>query len=179
MYGLFIDFKKENSLVTQLLGEFTYTKHMSGSRHLESSEDGDAGRGKDDYFNNWIYKSGWTYYGRTIGSPYFTTKPIDENGITNGVIKGDNRFMAFNLGAKGFIKTIEYKAMLSHTTYYGWFDEEYDPYPVQFSGILELVLPQSILNLPFEVSTSMSFDTGTYRPVNFGAFLSVKKTGIF
>lgn len=179
LYGLFVDFKKDKAIVTQLLGEFTYTKHMSGSRHLEPSDDGNFGRGKDDYFNNSLYTSGWTYFGKTIGSPYFTTSPVDENGITHGVIQGDNRFMAFNIGAKGIIKSIPYKAMLSHTTYYGWFENEYDPYPVQISGLLELILPQSILNLPFEISTSMSFDTGTYRPVNFGAFLSLRKTGIF
>lgn len=180
LYGLFVDFKKDKAIITQLLGEFTYTKHMSGSTHLELGDDGVRhGRGKDNYFNNKLYTSGWTYFGKTIGSPYFTTKPVDENGITHGVIQGDNRFMAFNIGAKGMIKSIPYKAMLSHTTYYGWFDDEYDPYPVQFSGILELVLPQSILNLPFEISASLSFDTGTYRPVNFGAFLSLKKTGVF
>ena len=40
-------------------------------------------------------------------------------------------------------------------------------------------LPQDIFNLPFDVSASFAFDTGTYRPQNFGAFLSIKKTGSF
>ena len=62
--------------------------------------------GPDNYFNNSIYKSGWTYHGKTIGSPYFTPKPVDENGITSGVIVGDNRFAAINIGANGFFKSV-------------------------------------------------------------------------
>jgi hypothetical protein len=171
LYGVFVDFKKENVLVMDILAEFTYTKNMSNMPASFS--------GADNYFNNGIYRSGWTYFGNTIGSPYFTTKPVDENGITNGVIVGDNRLSAINIGANGFIKAVGYKVLLSHTTYYGWFNQEYDSYPVQISGILDLVIPQKILNLPFEVSASVSFDTGTYRPVNFGGFLSLRKRGVF
>ena len=69
--------------------------------------------------------------------------------------------------------------MLSHTTYYGWFGQEYDPNPYQFSGILDIVIPQEKFNLPFDVATSFAFDAGTYRPQNFGAFLSITKTGSF
>ena len=171
LYGFFVDFKKEKATVTHLLAEFTYTKTMSNIPRSAS--------GPDNYFNNGIYKSGWTYHGNTIGSPYFTPKPIDEEGITRGVIVGDNRFSAINIGANGFLKSLPYKILLSHTTYYGWFGQEYDPNPYQFSGIIDLVIPQDIFKLPFDVSASFAFDAGTYRPQNFGAFLSITKTGSF
>jgi hypothetical protein len=171
LYGLFVDLKKNKSLVNSVLLEFTYTKNMSNIPRTDV--------GPDNYFNNGIYKSGWTYHGNTIGSPYFTPKPIDDNGITSGVIVGDNRFAAINIGANGFLKSLPYKAMLSHTTYYGWFGQEYDPNPYQFSGLLDISIPQDIFNLPFDVSASFAFDAGTYRPQNFGAFLSITKTGSF
>ena len=171
LYGVFIDFKKNKSLVNSILLEFTHTKNMSNIPTSIS--------GPDNYFNNGIYKSGWTYHGNTIGSPYFTPKPIDENGITSGVIVGDNRFAAINIGANGFLKALPYKIMLSHTTYYGWFNQEYEEYPVQISGILDILIPQEKFNLPFDVAASFAFDAGTYRPQNFGAFLSIKKTGNF
>jgi len=179
LYGLFVDFKKEKSIVSSLLAEFTYTRDMSASGYLSGGDSPNTISARDNYFNNGIYKSGWTYHGNTIGSPYFTPKPVDENGITNGVIVGDNRFAAFNIGANGFVKAISYKAMLSHTTYYGWFNQEYEEYPVQISGILDILIPQEKFNLPFDVAASFAFDTGTYRPQNFGAFLSIKKTGSF
>ena len=171
LYGLFVDFKKNKSIVNSVLLEFTYTKNMSNIPRSDV--------GPDNYFNNGIYKSGWTYHGNTIGSPYFTTKPIDDNGITSGVIEGENRFSAINIGANGFLKSLPYKALLSHTTYYGWFGQEYDPNPYQFSGILDIVIPQEKFNLPFDVAASFAFDAGTYRPQNFGAFLSITKTGSF
>jgi len=77
------------------------------------------------------------------------------------------------------LKSLPYKILLSHTTYYGWFGQEYDPNPYQFSGILDLVIPQDVFKLPFDVSASFAFDAGTYRPQNFGAFLSITKTGNF
>jgi len=171
LYGFFVDFKKQQAFVTHLLAEFTYTKNMSNIPRSDV--------GPDNYFNNGIYKSGWTYYGNTIGSPYFTPKPIDDNGITSGVIVGDNRFSAINIGANGFLKSLPYKILLSHTTYYGWFGQEYDPNPYQFSGILDLVIPQDVFKLPFDVAASFAFDAGTYRPKNVGAFVSITKTGSF
>ena len=171
LYGVFVDFKKNKSLVNSILLEFTHTKNMSNIPRSAS--------GPDNYFNNGIYQSGWTYHGNTIGSPYFTPKPEDENGITSGVIVGDNRFSAINIGVNGFLKALPYKILLSHTTYYGWFNQEYDPNPYQFSGILDIVIPQEKFNLPFDVAASFAFDAGTYRPQNFGAFLSITKTGSF
>ena len=171
LYGVFIDFKKQKAPITHLLAEFTYTKNMSNIPVSIS--------GPDNYFNNGIYKSGWTYHGNTIGSPYFTPKPVDTDGITRGVIVGDNRFAAFNIGANGYVKWLPYKIMLSHTTYYGWFNQEYEQYPVQFSGILDIVIPQDKFNLPFDVAASFAFDAGSYRPKNFGGFLSITKTGSF
>ncbi len=171
LYGIFVDFKKNKSLVNSVLLEFTHTKNMSNIPRSAS--------GADNYFNNGIYKSGWTYHGNTIGSPYFTPKSVDENGITSGVVLGDNRFAAFNIGANGHLKWFPYKIMLSHTTYYGWFNQEYEQYPVQISGILDIVIPQDVFKLPFDVSASFAFDSGTYRPQNFGAFLSITKTGSF
>ena len=185
LYGLFVDFKKEKPVVSSVLLEFTYTRDMSASGYLSGGTVPNSISAGDNYFNNGIYKSGWTYHGNTIGSPYFTPKPVDANGITRGVIVGDNRFAAFNIGANGYVKEISYKAMLSHTTYYGYFNfenqppREYEVYPVQISGILDIVIPQEKFNLPFDVAASFAFDGGTYRPQNFGAFLSISKTGSF
>jgi hypothetical protein len=171
LYGLNIDFKSPESFVSHLLTEFTYNKNMSGSTSQSK-------RGGDNYFNNGVYESGWTYFGNTIGSPYFTTEAIDENGITKGVIQGDNRFMAFNVGVKGAVKAIKYKAMLSHVTYFGWFTNEYEPSPTQFSGFLELILPEGE-TIPFDIIVGTSFDAGTYRSKNLGGFIKLSKNGVF
>lgn len=176
LYGVFIDFKQPKAFITHLLTEFTYTKHMSGSN---APEDEDGGRGLDDYFNNGpAYNSGWTYFGNTIGSPYFTATALDDQGRSQGVITGDNRFMAFNVGMKGNLNNIPYKLLISHTTYFGWFNSEYHPKPTQFSGYLEVEIPK-INQFPLDITIGTAFDTGTYRPTNFGGFIKLTKRGIF
>jgi len=179
LYGLFIDFKKPKATISHLLTEFTYTKHQSGSDPHYTDELGyHAGSGLDNYFNNGVYQSGWTYFGNMIGSPYFTTNAKDSNGITPGIIVGDNRLMAFNIGIKGTIKNLQYKTLFSHTTYFGWFGDEYVNKPTQFSGLLEVSFSQ-LFKLPFRVTLGSAFDTGTYRSVNFGGSLKLSKRGIF
>lgn len=182
LYGFMVDLKKPNAPISHILAEFTYTKHMSGKNKADRvDENGNKlpGRGHDNYFNNGAYGSGWTYFGHCIGSPYFTTVPVNANGITNGVIKGDNRFTAFNAGLKGTLNPIHYKAMLSYITYFGWFENEYDPKPKQLSGLLEVRLPQHKRRIPFDITASFSFDAGSYQPINLGGFLTLTKRGIF
>ncbi|UMB60805.1 capsule assembly Wzi family protein [Lutibacter sp. A80] len=179
LYGVFVDLKKPEAFISHVLAEVTYTKHASGDDPHYTDEFGfHAASGMDNYFNNWVYESGWTYFGNTIGSPYFTTKPVNEEGITQGVITGDNRFLAFNIGVKGMVKNTFYKALLSSTTYYGWFGSEYVDTPNQISGLLEVTIPK-IPIFPIEITMGAAFDTGTYRPVNFGGFLKLSSRGIF
>ena len=165
LYGLFIDLKNPKSFVTHIITEFQYTKHQGKN----SSENGLI----DNYFNNTIYGSGWTYYGRTIGSPFFTTK-TQVDGVTKGI--AENRFTSINFGFKGFISpTIQYKTNLTYTYYPGWFNS-----PVQesqFSPYLELYLKNE--SIPFDISVGTAADFGNFLPTNFGGFLKLTKTGIF
>lgn len=180
LYGFFIDLKKPRGFISHILTEVTYTKHNSGPTPHYYDEDGGyhAASGRDDYFNNFVYNSGWTYFGNTIGSPYFTTVPVNEDGITNGIILGDNRFVAINIGWKGMLRNMKYKTIFSNTTYTGWFDNEYIKKPIRFSGITELIIPKKE-KFPVEITLGIAFDTGTYRPVTFGGFFKLTKNGTF
>ena len=171
LYGFYIDFKNEELPVNQFLAEVTYTKSMSyNPKHLISSF--------DNYFNNGVYGSGWTYFGNTIGSPFFTPEPVDANGITKGVIVGDNRFVAFNIGAKGTLFKVHYKTMLSYVKYTGWFGEEYVNKPHQLSGLIEITIPKT-RRIPVEITVGTAFDEHTAKRMNIGAFLKLTKRGIF
>lgn len=161
LYGLFIDLKKPKSFITHVLGEFTYTKHMSGSSGIS---------GRDNYFNNGYYLSGWTYFGHTIGTPFFRTKePVEGN--TAGVDENYSRFAAYHLGFKGFLsKRIQYKTNFSYVRYPGWFDTPINK--EQFSSYVEFYLhPKKI---PFEIVAGAAADFGSVLPNNFGGFLEVR-----
>ena len=180
LYGFNMDFKNPNGLLTQLLLECTYTKHMSGSEPNYTDEFGNVvlTEGRDNYFNNLVYNSGWTYFGKTIGSPFFTEMDEDTDAITRGVVYGDNRFMALNLGLRGNLNTVGYKTIVSYATYYGPFEAEYIDKPKQFSGLLELIFNRP-MRLPMSFSFGFAFDTGTYTSDNFGGFVKLSTSGIF
>lgn len=165
LYGFFIDLKKPKSFVTHLITEFQYTKHQGKN----SSENGLI----DNYFNNSVYQSGWTFFGRTIGSPFFTTK-VPENGITYGI--AENRFTSFNLGVKGYLsETIQYKTNITYTKYAGWFNKPLNK--SLFAPYLEVLITEK--SIPFEITVGTTADFGDFLPTNFGGFLKLTKTGIF
>ena len=165
LYGLFIDLKNPKSFITHFITEFQYTKHQGKT----SSENGLI----DNYFNNSVYSSGWTYFGHTIGSPFFTTKtPI--NGITYGI--AENRFTSINVGFKGYLsETIQYKTNITYTKYPGWFNTPLNK--SLFSPYLEVFISNK--SIPFEITVGTTGDFGDFLPTNFGGFLKLTKTGIF
>ncbi len=165
LFGFFIDLKKPKNFITHIITEFQYTKHQGKN----SSENGLI----DNYFNNSVYQSGWTFYGRTIGSPFFTTK-IPENGITYGI--DQNRFTSFNFGFKGYLSNnIQYKTNITYTKYAGWFNN-----PINkslFAPYLEVLIRDK--TIPFEITVGATADFGDFSPNNYGGFLKLTKTGIF
>ncbi|WP_457616053.1 capsule assembly Wzi family protein [Lutibacter sp.] len=168
LYGIFIDFKKPKSFITHLVAEYYYTKDQG----RKASTNGLS----DNYFNNSIYNSGWTYFGNTIGSPFFPTKvPVD--GITHGVIVGYNRFVAYHLGTKGYLAPhIRYTTMMSYIYYAGWFGNPVENNK-QLSGVLTLYFQP--VKLPFDIAVGTAIDAGNFLPHNIGGFIKLTKKGIF
>lgn len=162
LYGVFIDLKKPTGLVTHLLAEFYYTKHQgrSASRPYFS----------ENYFNGMIYCSGWTYFGNTMGAPFFRPKiPVD--GIAKGIDRNYSRFTAYHLGFKGYLsKTIRYNTFISYVYYPGWFDEPI--HEEQFSSLIAFYMQPK--KIPFEISLGAAADFGSVLPKNFGGFLQLR-----
>ncbi|WP_298366232.1 capsule assembly Wzi family protein [uncultured Lutibacter sp.] len=165
LYGLFFDLKKPNSIISHVLFEYQHTKHQGRATSPNKLS--------DNYFNNTIYQSGWTYFGNTIGSPFFVPKdPV--NGITNGIAQ--SRFSSFNLGLKGVLTTnIQYKTSITFTNYVGWFNEDFSEN--QFSPYLELFYKNN--KIPFDISVGTAADFGDFLPTNVGGFIKLTKTGAF
>ncbi|MFD1294221.1 hypothetical protein ACFQ5N_10270 [Lutibacter holmesii] len=176
LYGLAIELKNPKGLVSHLVTEVTYTKNASGSETHYLDENGVdvPKRGRDRYFKNAQYNSGWSYFGRTIGTPYIITE-VNEEGVVTGPDLSYNRLLAFNIGTKGFIQEkVAYKMLFSYVHYYAWFDEEFETTPRQFSGFAEFDI-SSLLNWPIGVEFGTSFDLGNRLPDNVGGFLKIYK----
>lgn len=129
-------FDKRNGIVTDVLYEYIHTTWQSGDTHdrVATHEEmtHDYGKyvywqdpkhfyygrivegGKDDYFNNGDYKSGWTYFGKTIGMPLIVPAAPDSEGITMGVV--NNRIRAHHFGLKGVICKIPYRFRATYSS---------------------------------------------------------------
>lgn len=189
-WGIYYGSKNRNQWVSDVMYELVYTKSQSGAHHdRQATEEEKAkqdphspfyGRvvlgGNDNYFNNGEYRSGWTYYGRTIGAPFISPSLPDANGITLGVF--NNRVVAHYLGLQGyFIHKIPYKLRLSYSINYGTYGVPLKERPKQFSFGLEAGILRKA-KAPFHVDLGIYGDCGRLYSNNFGLSLSFSRNGV-
>jgi hypothetical protein len=189
-FGLFVKFKK-GKFISSVMYEHFYSKHQDDEIIRPWHKD-EPVIGYDNYFNNGVYRSGWTSYGRTIGNPLFTAN-TENGGITLGVF--NNALKAHHFGISGEISGIVYKAKTTFSKNYGRahltndgggnnpenFHRTYtiDPPNKQQSYSLELSLPK-YKKLPFVINLGFAYDCGDHlSDNNFGCYVSLIRKGVF
>ncbi|MDZ7694375.1 MAG: capsule assembly Wzi family protein [Balneolaceae bacterium] len=106
MWGGGIIFKEEHPILKSLLYEHINTKRQD-SFDFEP-------RGSQNYYSNFVYRSGWTYKNRVLGNPLILTNGSNRSPITNNII------VAHHLGANGFISPhFKWKAYYTFSRNYG------------------------------------------------------------
>ena len=191
--GLSIDFPTENQqLVTGFVWEYLYTKNQSGPIPPANNRDG-AG-GKDNYYNNYLYRTGWTYEGRTIGNPLFLNAYNPQlDVVTNYQRNQDNRFgiannriVAHHIGIEGrFSDLVAYRLLGTWSRNYGnyydgnLFEEQgiktdfYDN-PEQWSFLAEFRYRPFD---PLEINASIATDMGEIYEDRVGVMIGIKLLG--
>lgn len=184
VYTLKFSFKDRQKLVTDVLYEFASTTWQSGPIHdrpaTEEEMTTDYGKdvywqnpdhyyygkivpgGRDDYFNNSEYRSGWTYYGRAMGLPLMIPRSPDDNGITMGY--ASNRVRAHHFGVKGMAGPVPYTFKATYSSNWGrYFDDEHGFFstrPKQLSLALEVELGEQVTNIPLVFAIGAYGDFG-------------------
>lgn len=139
--------------------EILHTTDQHGPFH---DRDGLIYGGADGYYGNGIYKQGWSYFGRVIGSPLLQ-------------IGTNNRVMAHHVGIKGDIFGFRYRAMVNHADNYGTYSTPKRTHNTAFLLEVKKVVPQA-WNLEFGVS--LAGDFGNQYGNCFGAMVTIRKQGI-
>ena len=141
-----------------LLYEYINTMNQSGSAAAS-----DSTYGWDNYYNHYIYQSGWVNQNRVIGTPLFTLGSnfghySNLNYITN------NRIKAHHVGFLGNIsKKIEYKLLMTYSINYGiYYDQnrfykenkiyKFNSGLKQFSSLFELNFKNIWENIDIQIS---------------------------
>ncbi len=150
---------KENNFISGIVYEFITTKDQSGTAT--------SGSGFDNYFNNSVYRSGWTYEGGVIGLPFMITAPgttLDED-LTKFV---SNTLAMHHLGISGTYKKIDWKLKSSFVKNFGKLAKPFSEKLTTTHHYLEIAYP-SVTYGTFTLLTG--FDTSSLTDSIFGAGL--------
>ena len=93
-----------------VIAGFLY-EHVNSKRQGAKYSEGEM-FGVDNYYNNVLYRGGWTYRGRTIGVPLLAA-----DGRRRGII--NNIVLAHHAGIEGWIGPVAYRALATFSRNYG------------------------------------------------------------
>ncbi|GHC58523.1 capsule assembly Wzi family protein [Ulvibacter litoralis] len=155
IWGLYIgpNTKDYDSFVTGFLIEFVQTTNQSGAANEGSS--------RDNYFNNSIYASGWTYHQTTIGIPLLV--PYESrNSIRN------NKSRGINLGIAMGHKRWSFKSKVSFVENFGSFADPIDP---KERAVYSYINTKYSLDTYGSISLLLGYDYSNQNEDNFGGGL--------
>lgn len=172
-------FRNRDRWVTDILLEYVYTKWQSGPHHNDPDNPEIVLGGNDSYFNNGEYRSGWTYYGKTIGLPLLTPMPENEDGMVLGV--SNNRVSAWHFGIRGkAARLIPYRFLFTYSRNFGQYIQKislYDSVPEQFSLALECEVPRLGPSAPLSIGVGLYGDFGRLYQDSFGIVVRLSFAG--
>jgi hypothetical protein len=156
--------------INGILYEYLNTTDQSGPF---AGVDGVDYGGVDGYFTNGSYPSGWSYYSRTIGTP-FISSPLYTKNINLSTL--NNRVQVHHIGIEGDILSYQYRFLTSFSKNYGNY---YPPFPamIQNTSMLLDVHKQFSGLSNIELGCSLGADFGKLYGNSVGIQFSIRKTG--
>lgn len=170
---------KTGSFWKKVLAEFIYTKQMNNFYTMQYRE---------SYYNNGVYKTGWEYEDRIIGTPLFINRhrgskyfseiepynweaPDNKIPGLNNII--NNRIVGGHLGALYTIRNnLDARTLLTYTRNFGSYsDDVFKPYKNQCYTLQEISYtfePQNIV-----LTVGFAYDFGQLSD-NTGCMLGIK-----
>ena len=157
-----------------ILFEFLYTKSQGGS--VFDFATGTFGR--DNYFNHYVYNQGWSYKGRTLGTPLIAPQNvIRKNLATPGpAYTTNNRVLAYHLSADVSWKKVDILLKGTYSMNFGTYNEQYDPYLRQTSLLIKAQTKISAHKGAY-LSLVLAADIGQLYPNNTAVMLGWRKSG--
>lgn len=154
-YGIFVKSPESNNIINSVMYELYYTR--------DQSDDDITTDGNDNYFNNNLYRSGWTYESRILGVPFIT---LDENRFRIS----NNKVIAHHIGVSGIINNLPYKFLTSYRKNYGAKGSSFKENSV-VSSYLDLKIWQNSV----DVNIQLGADLNSTAAPNFGAGVQLSK----
>lgn len=153
--------------------EYVCTADQSGPTH---DQDGIIYAGNDNYYVNSIYRQGWNYYLRSLGTPLITSPIYNSNKYLQTT---NNRVKVWHVGIAGDIFGFNYSFMGTHMHNYGCYNSN-DWYTMisQNTSLLLSVDKHVKQAWGLQFGLRLAADIGNQWGNQFSAMLTIKKMGI-
>lgn len=189
VWTLMMNRNDRRAWITDVVYEFIHTVWQSGPLHDRPATEDELAKqdpddyyygkkvlgGMDCYFNNGIYRSGWTNYGRVIGLPLMIPYAPGEDGTIDNI--ASTRVLGHHFGLSGIIAgKIPYMFKATYSRQYGDYrieDEFFAAKPRQLSFALECELDKELTGLPIAFSLGAYLDVGELYENSVGLTLRV------
>ncbi|WPP52916.1 capsule assembly Wzi family protein [Catalinimonas niigatensis] len=145
----------EEAIFSALTLEYMDTRYQSGMTQS----------GLDNYYNNRLYKNGWTYLGRVIGTPLFVDQDRAALYLQEDIVGAEewqvvnNRIRGMHLGWKGrLLPSLHFRTLATYTENYGNYfnNDQFTPYKRQWYFLQELIF----LHKAWTFTTALGVDAG-------------------
>lgn len=156
LYGLSFQ-SNGKKLLTGICYEYYNSTNQSGTGGSQITG------GMDFYYQNYIYKTGWTYGGAMLGSPFVI---VSGDGASINYLH--TRARVHFLALSGFIRpNIAYRVQAAFARYFGTYDD-YDAGAGAGNDIFENGLPQTSFAVFIRYEGAFAVD-GLYGEIGMGA----------
>lgn len=188
LFGLAItnkSFTKSNKSIKiqKFLFEFLSSKDQGGEIGDKITPSGD-----ENYYNNYVYREGWSYKGENLGNPLLTNQRYLRKDLPQRQYFANNRVYALNFGIMGSVYKWHVTSKLTYSKNFGaystsrdgsttggdrfFYPPPYFPTVNQFSGYLEANRP---LKKNFNIGLTFATDYGDLLYNSAGVSLKLSK----
>lgn len=151
--------------------QFLNTTSQSGPWH---DRDGLCYAGSDGYYRNSVFRNGWNYFYRSLGTPFITSPLYNADGT---IYTLNSRVQAHYIGLRGDIYGFKYRIMGSYVQNYG--NDCRNHYVLSDNTAILIEISKQVPQAwGLDFSLRLAADFGTQFGNNFGALLSIRKKGL-
>ena len=158
--------------VRSVVVEFLSTMSQGGPEFIDNDE---FRRGKDNYFNHGQFRDGYSYMGRTIGTPFLMpgidTRPeLERYAFTN-----NNRVQVLHAALSGSVGGVTFLLKSSVSNNFGTYDKPFPERLRQISSFLSVGIPFGPAR-DWQAILTVADDRGKLLPDAFGAYAGARYT---
>ncbi|WP_031526320.1 capsule assembly Wzi family protein [Dyadobacter crusticola] len=157
-----------------ILLEYMYTKNQGG----EVFDFTTGTYGRDNYFNHYVYGQGWSYRGRSFGTPFIPSQSMVRKELRNNaaLFTPNNRLLAYHGAISASFNDIFFNVKGSYSQNFGTYNTPFSRTIKQTSLLLDISSP-IFATKSNRLAIMLAADFGELFPKSAAVLLGWRKSG--